>query len=264
MVEEYKSYMNWSLTSLKLKGLPLLVFTLMTTMSDLTANAQVKLSPPPPVKLVQSADNVDEEGLKKKAAQVIQLLSDQNYDQVRRLLSRDLAIQLTADQIAEIWDNLIEITGPVKKIVGYRVVSTINADLVVIKTAFQDTTDEFVVTFNKSGQVVGVDFPNVASIEEIAQIVINSVAVNDFTRARGYLHSSLKTEILPTRLQRAWQEIQQENGLYERIENIEVRPGSSVDSVDLVVVEAKFQKGMRQFFFIFDDNRRIVGINLVQ
>lgn len=256
--------MNWSLTSLKHQGLPLLVFTLMTTVSDLTANAQVKLSPPPPVKLVQSADNLDEEGLKKKAAQVIQLLNDQNYDQVRRLLSRDLAIQLTADQIGEIWDNLIELTGPVTKIVGYRVIPTINADIVVVETAFNEKTDEFVVTFNKSGQVIGVDFPNVASIEEIAQIVINSVAVNDFTRARGYLHSSLKTEILPTQIQRDWQEIQQENGLYERIENIEVRPGSSVDSVDLVVVEAKFQKGIRKFFFIFDDDRRIVGINLVE
>jgi hypothetical protein len=256
--------MNWSLTSLTQKGLPLLVFTLITTMSELPANAQVKLNPPPPVKLVQSSDQVDEEGLKKKSAQMIQLLTQEQYEEARRLLNRDLAIELTADQIADIWENLIEVTGPVQKIVGYRVIPSINANIVVLETEFQDGTEEFVITFNKQGDIVGVDFPNVATIEEISQIVLNSVAVNDFARARGFLHPSLKTEILPTRLQTSWQAIQRENGLYERIENIDVRPGSSVDQVDLVVVEAKFQKGIRKFFFIFDDNRRIVGINLVQ
>ncbi len=256
--------MNWSITSLKHKGLFLLVFTLVATISDLPIYAQVKLTPPPAVKLVQSADEVDEEGLKKKAAQVIQLLNEGKYDQVRNLLNRELAIQLTSDQMGEIWDNLIELTGPVQEIVGHRVIPSINANIVIVKTTFEDKTDEFVVTFNKEGEIVGVDFPNVASVEEIAEIVVNSVAVNDFARARGYLHSSLKTEILPTRLQTAWQNLQRENGLYERIENITVRPGSSVDTVDLVVVEAKFQKGIRQFFFIFDDNRRVVGINLVE
>lgn len=257
--------MNWSLASIKQKGLPLLVFTLVASMSELPTHAQVKLTPPPPVKLVQSTDRVDEEGLKKKAAQVLQLLTQEEYNRVRSSLNRDLAIQLTTDQISEIWANLIELTGPVKKIIGYKVIPTVNADLVIVETEFNDgTTDDFVVTFNKQGEIVGVDFPNVASIEEIAEIVFNSVAINDFARARGYLHPSLKTEILPGQLQTNWQNIQRENGLYERIEEISVRPGSGVDQVDLVVVEVKFQKGMRKFFFIFDDNRRIVGINLVE
>ena len=257
--------MNPSLTSLKHKGLSLLILTLVTGVSPLATNAQVKLSPPPPVKLVQSGDMVDEDELKKKAAEVIQLLTEEKYGRVRTLLNRELAIELTTDQIGDIWDNLIELTGPVKKIVGYTVIPTINADLVVVKTEFEDeTTDEFVVTFNKKGEIVGIDFPNVASIEEIAQIVVNAVAVNDFPRARGYLHPALKTEILPTRLQTAWQAIQRESGLYERIEEVTVRPGSGVDEVDLVVVEAKFQKATRQFLFIFDDNRRIVGVNLAE
>ena len=255
--------MNWSLTSVKQKGLPLLVFTLVASMSELPTYAQVKLTPPPAVQLVQSTDMVDEEELKKKAAQVIQLLTQEDYSRVRTLLNRDLAIQLTADEISNIWSELIEVTSPVKKIIGYRVIPTVNADIVVVKTEFEQMTDTFVVTFNKKGEIVGMDFPNIASIEEIAQMVINSVAVNDFSRARGYLHSSLKSEILPTRLQTAWEAIQQENGLYQYIEDIDVRPGSGVDQVDLVMVRAKFQQGMKDFLFIFDDNRRIVGINLV-
>ncbi|MGK7881642.1 MAG: DUF3887 domain-containing protein [Crocosphaera sp.] len=257
--------MNGSLTSLKQKGLSFLVLTLVTGVSPLVANAQVKLSPPPPIKLVQAADKVDEEGLKKKAGEVIQLLSEEEYGRVRTMLNRELAIELTTDQIGDIWANLIEFTGPLSKIVSYKVIPTINADLVVVDTEFEDgTSDQFVVTFNKKGEIVGIDFPNVESIEEIAEIMVNSVAINDFARARGYLHPALKTEILPTRLQSSWQAIQRESGLYERIEDITVRPGSGVDEVDLVVVEAKFQKGIRQFLFIFDDNRRIVGINLAE
>ena len=257
--------MNGSLISLTQKRLSFLVLTLVTGVSPLAANAQVKLSSPPSVKLVQAADKVDEEGLKKKAAEVIKLLSEENYGRVRTMLNRELAIELTTDQIGEIWANLIELTGPVTKVVGYKVIPTINADLVVVDTEFDDgTSDQFVVTFNKKVEIVGIDFPNVESIEEIAEIMVNSVAINDFARARGYLHPALKTEILPTRLQSSWQNIQRESGLYERIEEITVRPGSGVDEVDLVVVEAKFQKGIRQFLFIFDDNRRIVGVNLAE
>ena len=256
--------MNWSSTVSKLTNLPLLILGLVTLVSELPAKAQVKLTPPPPVKVVQSTNDVNEEALKQKSAQVIELLTDEKYEDLRRLLTRDLAIELTADQISEIWSNLIEFTGPIKKIVSYRVIPTINADIVVVEAEFAEKTDEFVITFDKQGEIVGVDFPPIASVEEIAEIVINSVAVNDFTRARGYLHPALKTEILPSRLQSAWQKIQQESGLFERIDDIDVRPGSSANKSNLVVVEAKFQEGIRTFFFIFDNNSRITGINLVQ
>ncbi|MEA5536156.1 DUF3887 domain-containing protein [Crocosphaera sp. XPORK-15E] len=255
--------MNLSLT-LKQTGLPLLVLTLVSTISALPAKAQVKLNPPRPVQVVQSGDKVDQEALKKKSAQVIELLTQEKYEDARRLLSRDLAIELTADQMAEIWANLIEVTGPVKKIVGYRVIPTINANIVVVETQFNSKTDEFIITFNQQGDIVGVNFPNVASVDEIAQIVVNAVAANDFARARGYLHPTLKTEILPTRLQTSWQKIQQESGLFERIDNIDVLSSSSVDQSNIVVVEAKFQKGIRTFFFIFDNNSRITGIDLAQ
>ena len=92
MVEEYKRYMNGSLISLTQKRLSFLVLTLVTGVSPLAANAQVKLSSPPSVKLVQAADKVDEEGLKKKAAEVIKLLSEENYGRVRTMLNRELEV----------------------------------------------------------------------------------------------------------------------------------------------------------------------------
>ena len=87
----------------------------------------------------------------------------------------------------------------------------------VIETEFESELNEFIVTFNKKGEIIGVDFANTEAIEDIAQIVINSVAANDFVRARRYLSSSLNTEILHNRLQRTWQQIQKENSLFERI-----------------------------------------------
>ena len=54
MVEEYKRYMNGSLISLTQKGLSFLVLTLVTGVSPLAANAQVKLSSPPPCQVSSS------------------------------------------------------------------------------------------------------------------------------------------------------------------------------------------------------------------
>ncbi len=254
--------MNWSLLSFKQASVTLLALTSLAAVIELPAKAQ-RLTPPPPVKMVQSKE-VNQEVLEKKAAELITLLSQEKYEEARKSLSRDLAVELTADKIGEIWEGLIEITGPVKKQLSSRVISTINADLVVIETEFEGETDEFIVTFNKKGEIIGVDFPTVEAIEDIAQILINSVAANDFARARGYLSSALKTEILPTRLQTAWQQIQKENGLFERIVKTEVRSGSSVDKVDVVIVEAQFQKATKEFFFIFDENSRIVGMDLTE
>lgn len=255
--------MNWSIPSLKQTSVTLLAFASVTAVTELPVQAE-RLTPPPPVKRVQSSKEVDKEALETQASQLIDLLSQEKYEEARKAISRALAVELTADKIGEIWEELIEITGPVKKQVGSRVISTVNADLVVIETEFESNTDEFIVTFNKKGEIIGVDFPTVESIEEIAQNMINAVAANDFPKARGYLSSALKTEILPTRLQTAWQAIQQENGLFEQIVDTQVRSGSSVDKVDVVIVEAQFQKATKEFFFIFDENSRIVGMDLTE
>ncbi|HAC64824.1 MAG TPA: DUF3887 domain-containing protein [Cyanothece sp. UBA12306] len=255
--------MNLILSRLKWLNFSLLVFVVLTAVTKLPAKAE-RLNPPPAVKMVQSSKEVDKESLEQKANQIITLLNEEKYDEVRKLISRDLAVELTADKIGEIWEDLIEITGPIKKQIAVRVIPSINADFVVVETQFESETDEFIVTFNKNGEIIGIDFPTVESIEEISQNMVNAVAANDFARARGYLSPALKTEILPSRLQTAWQNIQREHGLFERILDTEVRSGSSVDKVDVVIVEAKFQKATKQFFFIFDENSRIVGMDLTE
>ncbi|GBF82208.1 DUF3887 domain-containing protein [Aphanothece sacrum] len=255
--------MSGSLSLFKQVSLSLLVLGLMSIVSDVSVKAQ-KLKPPSTLQMTQSSDTAKNQGLQQKAAQVINLLSQKKYDEVRKLISPVLASELTTAQMSEIWEGLIAVTGPVKQQLDSRVIPTVNADLVVINTQFDKKTDEFIVTFNKEGEVIGVDFPTVASIEEIAEIVVNSVSANNFTRARGYLHPFLKTEIFPQQLQTSWQRIQQENGLFERIVSTKVRLGSSVDKSNVVIVEAEFEKANRKFFIIFDENSRIIGINLVQ
>jgi hypothetical protein len=255
--------MSGSLSSFKQVSLSLLVLGLMSIVSDTPVKAQ-KLKPPSPLQMTQSSDTAKNQALQQKAAQVINLLNQKKYDEVRKLASPALASELTTEEMSEIWEGLIAVTGPVKKQLDSRVIPTVNADLVVIDTQFEKKTDEFIITFNKEGQVIGVNFPTVASIEEIAEIVVNSVSANNFTQARGYLHPFLKTEIFPQQLQTSWQRIQKENGPFKRIISTQVRPGSSVDKSNVVVVEAEFEKANRKFFIIFDETSRIVGINLVQ
>ncbi|MGP0127847.1 MAG: hypothetical protein ACTMUB_00875 [cyanobacterium endosymbiont of Rhopalodia musculus] len=52
--------------------------------------------------------------------------------------------------------------------------------------------------------------------------------------------------------------------MFERIVKTEVRSESSLDKVNVVIVETQFQKATKGFFFIFDENSCIVGIHLTK
>ena len=75
--------------------------------------------------MVQSRE-VNQEVLEEKAADLITLLSQEKHEEARKVISHALAIELTADKIERIWEYLIEITGPIKKQLGFLVISTIN------------------------------------------------------------------------------------------------------------------------------------------
>ncbi|ACK65738.1 conserved hypothetical protein [Rippkaea orientalis PCC 8801] len=255
--------MNKSLSLLKRSSISFLGLAVLTIATELPAKAQ-RLTPPPAVQVVQSTTEVNKEALANKASEVITLLSQEKYEEARKLMSPALSQELTVENMKEIWQDLITITGPIKKQGDSRVISTVNSDLVSINTEFTNKTEDFIVVFNKEGQVVGIDFPQTKSVEEIAQTVVNAVAQNNFAQARGYLHPFLKTELFPQQIRASWESIQQRNGSFEKIVETEVRSGSSVDKVDVVVVEAQFQKANQKIFFIFDENGRITGIDLTQ
>lgn len=75
---------------------------------------------------------------------------------------------------------LIELNRQVKKQLGFRMVSSIDTDLVVIETEFESEIHEFIVNNNKKRELIEVYFPNTEVIKELTKITINVVAANDF------------------------------------------------------------------------------------
>jgi hypothetical protein len=202
------------------------------------------------------------QALVQKSLEILEAAQKGQYEKVRAAAAPQLAADLTTDDIKAIWENLIETTGPVEKVLSTRSANTINAYLVFVKTQFQKESGEFIFTFNNRGEILGIDFPTIGSLDEISKIVVEALADGNFAKARGYLHSSLKTEIFPQQVQEKWQQLLKSTGDFKRIKSITVRRGSAVDNTDVVLVDVEFAKVSEDIFVIFDNNRRVVGIDV--
>lgn len=236
----------------------LLVLTVPTV--ALPTQAQIPSNTTVQVPLTEAEGKI----MQQRAKTLIDFLSRGEYGQARTLLAPTLADQLSTEQIKEIWENLINKIGKVQQQVSSRVIDTVNSDLVVIDTKFEQGQGDFIVTFNEDEQIVGIDFPKLETVAEISEIVIKSLAERNFPRARGYLHPLLKTEIFPQQMQQRWDSLQQANGQFKRVKDTEVREGSSVDESEVVIMTLEFEKATKEVLVIFDDQQRIVGINLVE
>jgi hypothetical protein len=212
--------------------------------------------------IAQSPDEAGSAAIARKAAAVIELLAGGKYQQVRESVSPQLAEKWSSEQIEQIWDNLMQATGSLKKQLAVEVVNTINADLVIVGAQFEKTTAKFIVTFDKNQNIVGIDFPKIDTIDRIAENFVNYLAANDYPRARGYLHPFLKTEIFPQQIQGKWEALIKDHGRVERIVETEIRSGSTIDGVDVVVVTIKFENVVDEIFIIFDEERRIVAVDV--
>lgn len=240
------------------RGCLALLVSFAATMGTLPTKAGV-IPPASTVEIAQAADAAANETLQMKATQVIELLVEEKYAAARESVSLELAEKLSAEQIEQIWGNLIAATGPVKKITGTKVINTINANLVVVTAEFEKEKDDFIVIFDAQGEIVGIDFPKIDPIDRIAEIFVNALANNDYPRARGYLHPFLKIEIFPQQISTRWEELQRKMGRVKRVGKPQVSEGSSV-----VLVPVEFEKTTQNLFLIFDDDGRITGVDIPQ
>lgn len=214
--------------------------------------------------LAQSENEAEAEAVQQKAKTFLDLLVAEDYAQVREFLHPDLQAQWSPEKLEELWQDLLAETGAVKQQLKSHVTNTINADIVFVTVEFENATEDLLITFNKKQQIIGIDFPNPETIEEIAEKVVEALAAEDFARARGYLHPFLKTEIFPQEIQNKWQALQERTGSFQRQVSTEVRKGSSVDDVDVVLVTIEFEKVTDDLILMFNDQKQIVGIDFVQ
>jgi len=227
--------------------------------TDTAPTAASTTAPTPTAPKVDAARN---EALKQKALDILDLARKSQFEKIRAYATPTLAQKLTAEDIKRIWENLIKTTGPVEKVISSHAVNIVNADLVVINTQFKNEQGKFVFTFDSQGYFLGIDFPAVGSVDRIAKNVVQALAENDFVRARGYLSALLKTEIFPQQVQSKWKELLKSTGAFKKIKEIIVVPGSMGNQTDVVLVTVEFAKITEDIFVIFDQNRRVVGIDV--
>lgn len=230
------------------------------TFSLLLVPVMASASPPITLALMESKQT-ETLSNQQKAEKFVDLLIAGQYSQARALLYPDLQSQWSPAAIEQIWLELQQTTGPAQKRLSSRSTESVGAELVFVEVQFEKTTDKLLVIFNQNQEIVGVDFPRAESIEEIAQKVVDALVAGDFASARGYLHPYLKTELFPQQIEQKWERLLEQTGPYQKTVGVEVKQGSEIDNVSVVLVTMEFAKVTEPLIIIFNDQKQIIGVD---
>jgi hypothetical protein len=201
-------------------------------------------------------------GLETRAKQIVEWMRTKEYEKVLSTMSPRLRPFWTAEKIGQVWDSqVIDNTGPIRKIVRTKAIDAVNADLVTVTIEFERHTDNVILTFNDAGELIGADFPEFRDIERIGRGFIEKLARKDYAAARGDLSPLLKAEVFPARIQSGWENFVRQRGPFERIVETRERKGSEVDGVNVVLVTTQFENRTDTIVLVFDDNKRIVNVD---
>ncbi len=213
--------------------------------------------------LVQANPAKDSSILQKKAEGLILGMSKKNYAQVRSELAPQLQRFWSPEKIQKQWEqSVLGAQGDFEKILKSKVVDIVDGTLVIVTVQFSSNTADLIVTFNSQEQVVGFDFPENLSVEQIAQTFVKSLSRKDYGAARHFLHPYLKTEFFPEKIQKRWQVLEQKSGDYQEILEMQIKPTS--DQGTLVIIKIQFAKTIQEMILIFDKEKQITGIDIAE
>jgi hypothetical protein len=235
-----------------------LLLTLTLSGANIPVIAETSTLPTPIAQNSQVAQNQD---LMQRAEKVLELWADEQFKEVRPYLTPNLQVLLPVSEMQRIWDEYVADVGRIKTIGQGREVDAINATLVIIPVEFEKLKGKVIITFNDKKEVVGVNFPTLASIEIIAENAILAISKGDLIKARDNFHPDLKTEISPQELQKRWEQLQRRTGNFKRLIFSEEKLGSHAGDVNLVFVTVEFEKTTEPFIFIFDQDKNIIGVD---
>lgn len=209
----------------------------------------------------QSSDNPQ---IKQKAEELVKLLQNRNFVEVRKYFHSDLQSELPTEKLEQGWDELLSETGSLKQIADLNIVDSLRSDLVLLTLDFESGSENLLITFDKNGEIIGINLPRFQSIEEIAEQFLNYLVTEDYARARGYLHPYLKEEIFPEQIKEKWQGVITTTGSFQSSGNTRVKRASNLDDTDLVLMTLEFADVSEEMFVIFDKDKNIVGVDLTQ
>ena len=198
------------------------------------------------------------------AEEMITLFFDEEFDSFADAVSPKLKDSVAPEKMEKAYAEAIEGNGEFIEITETKQIETPTSNLVVVTLEFEQVTEDWVFIFNDDDQIIGLNSPLSASIEEIANQFIDAVIGEDYCTARGYFHRVLKETIFPQDIERSWENLVDKNGKFERIVNTRVRKGSTADGIDFVTVDLGFAKSEEEVLIIFDSSKNIVGVDFVE
>lgn len=214
--------------------------------------------------IAQNTDDKNSAIIQKKAETLIDLFFAQKFDDIIKSADPKLQPELSIDRFRQIWIDAQAENGNFQKLVKSQVVNTPGSDLVIVTLEFEKVTENWIVIFNDQQKIIGVDLPTSKNIETIAQEFVYSLAGGDFTNVRSYLHPFLKQEIFPEQIKQRWQNFIQQKGSFKSIISTKIRQGSAGDNTSIVLLDLEFGKSNETMLIIFDDKKRITGVDFVR
>ncbi|NJL02463.1 MAG: DUF3887 domain-containing protein [Spirulinaceae cyanobacterium SM2_1_0] len=244
--------------------LPLLIVPFVLLSRERAAQAQTQNPLLPPLLLAQTNTDASRQV---QAEALIQAFAAEDYEQVRQLIDPRLQALWSADKLAEIWQELIQQSGPVERVVASGItagpISTAAPVCVEFANSGANCSDPqniFVVTFSPDGNIVGVNFPKFQTISEIAEQFARQLGDGDFAAARGDFSSEFKAERFPDQLESEWSGLEQRWGEFQGLGRVRENEseGLALNDASIVEVEMAFARETVTMLVLFDDSRRIV------
>jgi Protein of unknown function (DUF3887) len=212
--------------------------------------------------LVQANPVNNSDVFQKRAEELILLMNNKDFTGVRAKLAPQLQRFWPPEKIQKQWEeDILEVQGDFQKILKSKVVDIVNGTTVIVTVQFSQSPADLIITFNSQGELVGLDFPETSSVEQISQTFVESLSKKDYGLARHFLHPYLKTEFFPEKVQKKWQDLEASSGTYEKLLDIQIQP--KADKGNVAILKLQFSKATRTFILIFDKNKRIIGVDLV-
>ena len=198
--------------------------------------------------------------LEEVATTFIDSLKSEDFDQVRSLLAESVRDNYSTDDIANRWQETLEMAGNLLERGEARYEWGVNSDFVAIELMFEDAQGDLLLVFDSEQMIVGLDFPPLRSEtpQEIAEALVDALASNDFVAARSDLHPILKGELSAENIEQKWMGLQAIAGSYRERVMTQVRDAGDFN---IVVVTLQFEDLTDDLLVFINDNRQILGVD---
>lgn len=202
--------------------------------------------------------------LEKKGKSFIELLSKGNYQESLDYFSPELKNEVKISDLERLWNLITKRYGQYKNISNISYIDAINVYIVELEVNFEKTSEILKVVFNPQGQVIGINIPQDKkdeTVENLANMFVNSLAKGDYLAARSNLNPFLKAEFTPEIIRSRWETINKRFGSFKQISHTKSIPGDTASQSDIAIVTIEFNDTVKNMIVIFDKERQIVGVD---